>query len=381
MKQLYAIIHPITPFDAANGATISFTWNGNQIYKVRCIVKENESGTTVYDKTTSTMKTSYTIEADSGLENGTYYIMYITVFDVDDNESDLQSIGTPFYCFTTPTFSLSISDGGVIIASSYSVTLTYSQEEDEILNSNEIILYSYQQIQLQTSGTLYDTENMTYLLSGMENAMQYYVRATGSTIHGIVLDTGYISFNVAYTQAQIFKTIETNNMPEIGGIELRSNIISTEGDPESEVEYIDGHADLRENSVNFDVGYEVSGDNSHVFSFYSPNINDAVATIKDESGGMIINCYYREGIFDDTNGVKKALIELNAESNGVHYVIYSNYLDIPTDSQSISFCINRIGNHFDIKAVLVNRTTLVDTTSNTGNEGERNNTSNINNTP
>lgn len=354
---MYAIIHPITPFDSANGATVSFTWNGNQIYKVRCIIKENESGTIVYDKTVSNMKQSYTIEANSGLVNGTYYIMYITVFDVDNNESDLQNIGTPFYCFTTPTFSLSISNGDVIKASSYSVSLTYSQEEDELLNSYEIILYSYQQIQLQNSGTLYDTDNMSYLISGMENAMQYYVRATGTTLHGILLDTGYISFNVAYTQHQIFQTVELNNLPDIGGIELRSNIISTEGQPESEVEYIDGHADLIDNSVTFDVGYEVKGNNSHVFSFYEPNLNESIATIKDESGSMVINCYYREGIFDNSNG-KKAVIELNAESNGVHYVIYSNYIDIPDNTKSISVCVNRIGNHFDLKAVLVNRTTL-----------------------
>lgn len=354
---MYAIIHPITPFDSSNGATVSFTWNGNQIYKVRCIIKENESGTTVYDKTTNTMKQSYTIEANSGLVNGTYYIMYITVFDVDNNESDLQSIGTPFYCFTTPLFTLSISEGDVIKASSYQVTLAYSQTEGELLNSYEIILYSYQQIQLQTSGTKYDTSSMNYLLSGMENAMQYYVRATGTTIHGIVLDTGYISFTVAYTQHQIFQTVEANNIPEIGGIELRSNIISTEGEPESEVEYIDGHADLRDNSVTFNIGYEVSGDNSHVFSFYNPNLNESVATIKDESGKMIINCYYREGIFNDSNG-KKAVIELNAESNGVHYVVYSNYINIPIEEQSVSVCVNRIANHFDVIAVLVPRTTL-----------------------
>ena len=77
------------------------------------------------------------------------------------------------------------------------------------------------------------------------------------------------------------------------------------------------------------------------------------------------------------------LLKINSNYKDLYtpYTFNSNYLDIPTDSQSISFCINRIGNHFDIKAVLVNRTTLVDTTSNTGNEGERNNTSNINNTP
>ena len=352
---MYATIHSIEPFDVANGTTVTFTWNGNQIYKVRCIIKENESGTTVYDKTTNTMKSNYTIEANSGLTNGTYYIMYITVFDISDNESDLQNIGTPFYCFSTPTFSLSINNNDVIKASSYSVSLTYSQEENELLNSYEIILYSYQQIQLQTSGTSYDTENMSYLLNGMEDGIQYYVRATGVTINGMSLDTGYILFSVAYEQKQVFSVVETNNIAETGAIELRTNIVSTEGQSESEVIYIDNeYADLRNNNVTFDVGYEISGDNSHVFTFYEPNLNQSFVTIKDKDGNMTLNCYYREGTFEDSNG-KKAVIELNIESHGVYYVVYSNYIDIPTSNQKISTCINRIGNFYDITAVLIDK--------------------------
>ena len=353
---MYATIHSITPFDSANGTTVLFTWNGNQIYKVRCIIKENESGTTVYDKTVSTMKSNYEIEANSGLVNGTYYIMYITVFDVDDNESDLQNEGTPFYCFSTPTFTLSINDEDVIKASSYSVSLSYSQSENEQLNYYEIMLYSYQNVQIQTSGTIYDTNNMSFLLSGMEDGRQYYVRAIGATVNGISLDTGYILFSVAYAQKQIFTVMETNNMKEIGGIELRTNIVSTEGESESEVVYIDGkYADLTDNSVTFDIGYEIQGDNSQVFTFYNPNLNTSVFTVKDVNNEMIINCYYREGIFDNTNEIKKAVMELNIENHGVNYVVYSNYIDIPIENQMISVCVSRVGNFYDVTAVLIEK--------------------------
>ena len=58
------------PFDSAIGTTIKFTWKGNQIFKVRCIIKENESGTMVYDNTTEGMKPSYSLPPTSGLVNG-----------------------------------------------------------------------------------------------------------------------------------------------------------------------------------------------------------------------------------------------------------------------------------------------------------------------
>ena len=99
---MYAVIHPIEPFDASKGATINFTWNGNQIRYVHCIIKENDSGETVYDETVENMKQQYNVPSDSTLLNGKYYVAYITVLDVEHIESEQQAIGTPFYCFSTP---------------------------------------------------------------------------------------------------------------------------------------------------------------------------------------------------------------------------------------------------------------------------------------
>lgn len=352
---MYTIIHPMEPFDASRGTTIHFTWNGNQFNKARCIIKDKETNAKVYDNTVDTMKTEFILpgNATSNLNNGKQYIAYISVFDAHDNtESDLQDPGMLFLCLTTPTFNLSISNGDVIRTSSFLVSLTYSQVEKEILNSFSITLYSNQKILLQSSGEVFDTTALTYLISGLENGKQYYVKATGLTLNGMELKTDYISFTVAYSQRQIFTTIEANNLPDIGAIELRSNIISTEGVSIKEVTYIDNrYADLRDNSVTFDIGYEVSGDNSHVFAFNSPNINQKIVSLVDATGLMNIDCYYREGSFEDSNG-RKAIIEMAANTSGVTYVIYSNYIDIPTPNQNIVFCLNRVNNYFNIKATL-----------------------------
>ena len=351
---MYAIIHPITPFDSANGTTISFTWNGNQIYKVRCIIKNNETNETVYDNTISTMKQSYTIPENSGLINGTYYIAYITVFDVDDNESSLQNIGTPFYCFTTPTFALSINPEDIIQSSNYSVTLSYSQTENEPLNSYEIILYSYQQIELQTSGTLYDIADAQFLMTGLENANEYYVRAIGTTLNGMALDTGYIHFIVSYVQASIFSTLELNNLPDIGGIEIKSNIISTVGHAKNEdVIYLNPQGvDLADNEIEYDVGFEIQGDFSQMFQIKDPKINNVIVSMTDEENATSIDIIYREGSYSTSNG-RKAYLELQASMSGYVYIAMSNYIDIPTASQDIVFYVNRQGTFFDVHAVLV----------------------------
>ncbi len=349
---MYATIHTITPFDSSVGTNINFTWSGNQIYKVRCIIKNNATGVTAYDSTIDTMKQVYILPPTPTLINGTKYVAYITVFDVDNNESSMQNIGTPFYCFTTPTFNLSISNGDIIRASSYSVGLNYHQTENELLNWFNITLYSYQKTSLDSSGAKYDTSDLSYIVTNLQNATQYYIRATGETINGMNLDTGYILFTVSYTTAQIFSKLELNNIPETGAIEIKSNIISAEGVSEKEVTYIDGeYADLRDNSVTFDEGYEIDGDFTKIFKFSKPKRNGVIKEF-GTTDKLNVKIYYRQGSYSDSNG-EKGYFELVANSCGINYIVNSNYVDILASDYyyKYSLLVNRKKGYFDLKAL------------------------------
>lgn len=349
---MYAIIHPITPFDSAKGTTISFTWNGNQIYKVRCIIKKNETNDTVFDETISTMKPVFTISNESGLVNGTYYVAFITVFDVDDNESMIQNIGTPFYCFSTPTFKLSISNDAIIKSSTYSIDLIYSQAEKEELDSYKISLYSYQKAELQTTGYMYDLSHASFIISELENAKDYYVRAIGTTINGMQLDTGYIHITTAYVQHNVFHVMELNNRADIGGIEIRSNIISTEGHSEKPVVYLEGGGvDLTDNKIDYTNGFMIEGDFSAIFKIRNPLLNTSIITITDINQEMTANIYYREGSYASSNG-KKGYFELVLEMSDVKYVRMSNYFSIPEKTQEIVLYVNRIDIFFDLNAIV-----------------------------
>ncbi|WP_143322488.1 hypothetical protein [Clostridium sp. HBUAS56010] len=351
---MIATIHPIAPFDPSVGTNINFTWSGNQIYKVRCIIKNNATGTTVHDSTISTMKQSYTLSPTSSLISGIKYVAYITVFDVNNVESSIQSIGTPVYCFTTPTFNLSVSNGDIIRASSYSVGINYSQSEGESLNWFNITLYSYQKTVMETSGQVFDTSNLSYIISNLQNATQYYIRATGETVNGMSLDTGHILVTASYTTAQILSKLELNNIPETGAIEIKSNIASTEGTPEKDVVYVDGEwVDLTDNAVTFNEGFEVNGDFTAIFHFKKPKRN---AVIKEfgTKDRLNIKIYYRIGSYSDSNG-EKAYFELVANSCGINHVVNSNYVEVYSDDlHKYTLLINRISGLFDVKADVIN---------------------------
>lgn len=350
---MYSIIHPIEPFDSSIGTELKFTWKGNQIFKVRCIVKNNETGTTVYDHTENTMKQLYTMPPNSGLINGIYYVAYITVFDVNNNESDLQDIGTPFYCFSKPIFGLSVSDGEIIKTSAYKVGLNYSQPQGESLDSYSFTLYTYQKTVISSSGDIYNTSDMSYVISGLENAKQYYLRATGKTLHGITLDTGFILITVSYTIAQVFNTLELNNKPDSGAIEAKSNIVSTIGLSEKDVIYIgDEYADLRDNSVTYDEGFQVKGDFTKIFIFYEPKRNKSIISFGD-GDRLKVDIYYRIGKYADSGG-EKAYFELVANSCGINYVMNSNYVGIPNSNyQQFALLVNRQGGYYDVKVVVI----------------------------
>ncbi len=59
-------------------------------------------------------------------------------------------------------------------------------------------LYSHQKVLLQTTNIVYDVSDKKTIFTGLNDATEYYIRATGITIHGMTLDTGYIHILVAY---------------------------------------------------------------------------------------------------------------------------------------------------------------------------------------
>lgn len=345
---MYADIYPISPIDAAIGGIIRFSWNGNQAFKNRCIIKDNETNEIVYDYTLETFKFEHQISLEfATLENGKKYDAFITVFDRDGNESEVQQLGTLFYCLSTPIFNFTnLVDGQIIASSSYEFTLDYSQEQNELLDSWSISLYSFPQAQLATSGTKYNTDRLSYLFVGFDNKKEYYVRGEGRTINGIVLDTGYIKVSVTYEVRDFFSLLEPTNLSKIGAIQIRSNIVSSEGHLEREASYINGEfVDLRHNSLTYTEGFILGDPFSLVVYFCGLKPNTEILLLKGTN--IFLTVTYRIARFGSEE--LKACFELKASCYGLNYVLYSNKISIPDENTLIGLCLVRKGNLFNIE--------------------------------
>lgn len=337
---MQTVIYPIPPIDAKKGGTIRFSWNGNQIFKNRCIIKQNETGEIVYDHVMDSFKYEHPIDLSSvSLINGIRYHAFITVFDQNGTESDLQALGEPFLCLKTPEFSLTnLKEGAVISASSYDFPLHYSQEDGELLDSWSITIYNHSHTPLSSSGTNYHTETMHHTFSGFTNKNEYYVRAMGKTVHGQQLDTGFINFSVTYQIRDVFSLLEPTNIKETGAIQIRSNIVSSEGHPKEPVSFLNHeYVDLRNNELSYTEGFCLKEDFSYVEKFLAAKPNKVLAIFKGKD--LTLTLTSRIGCYGSPN--REFYLELKASSEQVSYMLYSNRIFPPKERDLLGVCLIR----------------------------------------
>lgn len=341
-------IYNIAPFDATKDYMVEFSYSGgNQAYSNRIVVTDNESSLIVYQHDEQTLQHKHNIPANT-LTNGKKYAVTITIYDV---ENKMCSTTQPlfFLCLSVPSFRFSnISENQTIRNSNCTVNLTYSQSEGEELQSYSFLLYGKNKNLLVSSDTIFDTNNMSYTFDGFDDDSQYYVRATGKTINGMNIDTGYILFNVDYILPVNWSLLDLTNQPDKGAIQIRSNIITINGYSTNVIpHFIDNeYLDLtRGDKVIFDENFNMGSNWTIIGSMYGCEDRAYVLIVSD--GINNIKIQYR---IDSFEGIGKvAYMQLTNENAIDTYMIYSNYINVPNNKDVVSFCVRREGSLYDIE--------------------------------
>lgn len=350
-------IYNITPFDASQGTTIRFSWNGNLAKGNRCTIYLNEDmRTPIYDQKIDTYRLDHTInlnamENGKSLQNGCQYLVFITVIDVNNIETQLEP--SIFYCFSSPTFEFSnVYYGQTINSVEYRFTLDYSQAEGEKLNSWQITVYDANNDIKGASGVKYNTSDMSFTFPGFASKEKYKVRAVGETVNGITVDTGYIVFSVDYDAATIFSIVNLTNLPKIGSILVTSNIVSADGRTEKEAQYInEKYLDLRDNVLVFEEGFKLDNDFSIVTYAYNikPNVPFFKFYASEDESLVGILTYRVQGI---AAGTPISYLELQIQFG--EDIIYSNYIisnKIPVINENtlLGICLSRQFGNYGLK--------------------------------
>lgn len=344
------ILNGVSSWDVTKGQTFTFNViGGDAVVGNTLYILDNSTNTVVYTLTTTSFRYEAVVPANAaGLVNGTYYSAYIVTRN-SANETSLNSNTIQFYCYSAPSWSITnITSGAVVGNSSIAPEAVYSQSEGEALNDYTFTLYDASQIQLSTSGVQYtgstaSTYTATYNFFGLEDNTAYYIRATGHTVGGTVIDTGYINFTVSYVQPQTYNVLVVQNNCDEGYITYYSNAIVQEGtsNPSPPVYTADG-VDLTTSDswVKWTGNLFVEGGFTVKAWVVNPNINTTLIQLTDDNNNEIRVEYITNPM--DSSQVL-AVVWVNDS-----YFIYSNSITQPSASQVLCFQLRRVGDLYDI---------------------------------
>ena len=344
MALVTPIINSIPALDATKAHTITFTANGGEpIVKNEIkILTNDENETVVYHHIETTDAWGQVVPANT-LTNGTYYKVVFRTYDILDNTSEWSNY-QPFYCYSTPTLTFNISDEQIIHDSSFDLTLTYNQTENERLDYANIYFYDINDNLISSSDRLFNSNippvTFNYFLSNLENNKGYKVKADATTVNGTIVTTGIITFYVSY---EIIDT-EGKVYPEVDSCEGRIRAISSpivrayKGDVEHnplDLSYIDlntkldltsvvGKVDLTDRYSYWVKWYDLYPiSNFFLFRlwFYPSRVSFKIAEIVSIDETNTVTLYYERGMTQDyisvrsTDGIRVTR-ELGAVCNG-----------------------------------------------------------------
>lgn len=368
------VLYTIPSFDAALGTNIPFAYEGDQVFGNELVIVDNETDAQVYDITMSDwMRMYHTIGVDSGLVNGKYYACKIRVFNINGEPSDW-STWRSFYCFKTPVLSFTnIQAGQILDQSEYTFLLSYQQEQNEPLNTYNVMLYNANRVLLRSSDTLYGANELSYTIRQLEDSTQYYIRATGDTLNGMSVDTGYISFSVKYVVPTYWTYVDLSNNKDDGSIRISCNIRSItgvfggDGDPtyndDNTMIDLTGSGD----SVVFNDGFMQTGNftvkilgrdfNDNKIFFEMVDSYDSVVDLIYREGWFAADSQFAEGktVDDPAQGCYLPYFIVRAVSPGGYptYEILSEAQDELTDGQEYLITLRRVDDVYYIKAETV----------------------------
>lgn len=334
------VLYLIPAFDASLENVIKFSWLGNQPINNTLIIKDNATNKIVYEQLQNTMRLEHIIPASSGLVNGSLYNVSVKITDGNGIDSEWSDT-LLFYCYSTPTFKINIIPNQIIQTQTYGVDITYYQPENEQLQSYQIKVYNSNDMVIYDSNIRYILD--TVRINNLQDNSHYSIIATGETINGMKLSTGRIDFSADFIKSESYFLCDVQNMYDTGGIYIKSNIVSVEGQSDSEVTYIDNTiADLTNNAVHFTKGFNISGDFSLILKGSQFKIGDTILQLKgnDET----ITVFYK---YDTTANVY--YFELVAIYKNNKYMITKTNL---YTTEEITLRITRINTLFELEVVI-----------------------------
>lgn len=378
------IIRGIAAFDAALGygtdGTVTISYSGSAS-KNRLYIYDAETNRIIQNAGKDyTENPGLILSIPAGLlTNAKSYYAGVEVVDSKNNVSELSDY-VFFDCYSTPLFEFSNVHSHDTIENSFlEATLSYSQAEDRDLLSYIFYLYEItysgnnQEIStlIYTSHTYYDA-TLACLYRGLESGTYYDIRAIGTTVDNMIVDTGMVRIRVQYVRPKgDYYILKLTNNPNCGWIEYKTNVRIIQGKtwvkkdgveipdriltPEERAQYYDevelhisgdSTIDATDAALIYDNVWSVAGDfmvRVNVIDLI-PSSTSPFIKMYNPNTGHYLKVYLIQYDESDYSFVRFKLV---VEAGSKSYIRYSDEIR-KTDSITCSVAVNRINNLYSM---------------------------------
>lgn len=223
------ILNTIQTFDASNQNIFTFNVvGGNQVVGNNLVIERISDNAVVYNATQETFNLRHTLPLLT-LINGTNYRAKVRTKDINNNWSSFSN-SLLFWCYSEPVLNITTIDYNNQNRVNNQTVLfetTYSQAEDEILQSYRYLLYNSNQELLKSFSEIYadGTTPLTQEITGLENDISYYLEVKTLSPNGNMGTTGLINFKPFYIAPKLTVTVDPKNLLSQGAIQIDANIV------------------------------------------------------------------------------------------------------------------------------------------------------------
>lgn len=216
-------IPTIQPFDARYVYVLSFNIvGGDQVLRNNLIIENATTNAVVYNQTIETMTLTYTIPANT-LVNGTEYRFRVRTGNLANAWSEFSNSIIVKVLANANVAIINLGDG-IIRNQSYTFQGTFSQANNEILESYRFTLYDQNGIVIRTGQTKFDGL-LQETFNDFQNQTNYYVSLQTTTINGLTNSSAKYSFLVQFEQILVENVITLTNLPLQGSIQVTSQVV------------------------------------------------------------------------------------------------------------------------------------------------------------
>jgi hypothetical protein len=327
----------IIPFDATKDYIFYFSANGSdQITKNQITIYDSSDNSIAFDETILSFSLQHLLPANK-LINGKSYIVKIRAGNNSNVWSSYSDL-IPFKCLSTPVISISNVVNETINNQTFNFQGTYSQSQNEQLQSYRFLLYDSNQTLIASSlEILYSQDNsLSHEFSGMENNEKYYIEFIITTVNNIQVSTEKIVFTVSYITPRFNVSLTLENIQDKGAVQLYAEVIQIIGYSSGIMNFIDNEeVDLSKGMIYWQDNFSI--DNNFTMKIWLRDIIKDVpignlyglqGKIQLIYNGNQINCY--STINNITTRVPSNSITINSENDVVFIFLQKNneYLSI-----------------------------------------------------